>query len=153
MRILLWLLAAASVGIAVAACIAGHAIASPVTALRPDGGDGFTVSLAASAPVRTAGQSVTLTATASADVGPTPYWISIYDLTSQTELMSCGTGTTCLVTVTADSGGTQDYQAYVGDLPAAQSKPGFILASSQIVGVTWYPRPVCLPEGPCRLGG
>jgi len=151
MRTFLWLLALASVAL-VTACVTARAMASPITVARPDGGAGFSVSLTAGISARTSGQSDTLTATANADVGPTPYWISVYDLTSQSELLSCGTGATCSVTVKQDSPGTQEYQAYVGDLPLPQSPPGFVLASSQVVAVTWYPRPACLPSGPCRLG-
>jgi hypothetical protein len=38
-----------------------------------------------------------VTATASIDVGPTPYWIQIFDLNTGTRVGRCGWGTTCSV--------------------------------------------------------
>jgi hypothetical protein len=49
----------------------------------------------------------------------------------------CGTGTVCSATVTQHGIGTHSYQAYVGDYPARNSPPGFVLVSSPIVQVSW----------------
>jgi hypothetical protein len=135
-------------------CSAGVALASTGSvaraqaAARPAGGGGFSISLAASASVVFTGNSVTVTATTNADVGPTPYFISVYDETSQTELAVCGTGTTCSATVTESSEGTQVFEAYVGDIPPSDGPPGFIIVSSPTVSVLWLrfiviPCPAC----------
>ncbi|HTT50385.1 MAG TPA: hypothetical protein VMH35_03135 [Streptosporangiaceae bacterium] len=56
---------------AVAALCCGPGVAGAATT-RPDAGNGFTISLTASAAGAHLGTPVTLTATANADVGPTP---------------------------------------------------------------------------------
>ncbi|HEY7414055.1 MAG TPA: hypothetical protein VH593_02595 [Ktedonobacteraceae bacterium] len=102
------------------------------------GGNGFSISLTSTAQYTLLGQYVTITATTNADVGPTPYYISVYDQTSQTELAICGTGTICSATVAQSSIGTHSYQAYVGDYPALNSPPGFVLVASSVVSVSWW---------------
>ena len=67
-------------------CVAGVAAAAPATPALPAAGDGFSVSLATSSPDPLAGGSVTLTATTNANVGPTPYYITIYSETTGAEL-------------------------------------------------------------------
>ncbi len=57
------------------------------------------VSLTASATSIQPGQSVTLTATASQDVHPTPYFIRIDQVNANRNLWSCGSGATCTVTL------------------------------------------------------
>lgn len=101
------------------------------------GGNGFAISLSASAQYAWTGQSVTVTATTNADVGPTPYFISVYDETAGVEIAVCGEGTTCSGTVTEDSSTTHTFEAFVGDYPAADSAPGFVLVSSNEVSVSW----------------
>ncbi|HEX7837770.1 MAG TPA: hypothetical protein VF469_09920 [Kofleriaceae bacterium] len=49
--------------------------------------------------------SGTVTATSSIDVGTTPYYLQIYDLTGS-RIASCGTGTTCTTSFTAAWGGS-----------------------------------------------
>ncbi len=105
--------------------------------IRPFGGNGFTIALAATPQTLWPTQYSTLTATTNADVGPTPYYISVYDATSHTELAVCGSGTTCSASVTQQNATTHAYQAYVGDYPASNSPPGFIIISSPVVNVTW----------------
>lgn len=123
---------------AVVCSAAGMAAASTGSAARPDGGDGFSISLAASTTFAFVGTAVTITATTNADVGPTPYWISVYDVTTQTELAVCGAGTTCSATVSQGAPGTQTFEAYVGDYPPPSSPPGFIIVSSNTVSVLWW---------------
>jgi hypothetical protein len=96
-------------------CSAGAAVAAPATPARPSGGNGFTISLAASSSVPYVGQSVTLTATTNADVGPTPYYITIYSQTTGAELAVCGVGTTCSAAASQSGTGTQVFEAFVGD--------------------------------------
>lgn len=120
------------------AVVAGLAAPPALAATAvPAGGGGFTVALAASAYWQVPGRPVTLTATANADVGPTPYYISIYDETSGTEVALCGFGTTCSAVVTSGTRATHTYQAYIGDDVDAGSAPGFVLVSSAPVSVTW----------------
>jgi hypothetical protein len=80
-------------------CLAGVALAAPAALQRPVAGNGFAISLAASSPYEPIGQLVTLTATANTDVGPTPYYVTIYSETTGAPLGVCGSGTTCTVTV------------------------------------------------------
>ena len=87
-------------------CLAAAAAAAPATPANPSGGNGFTISLAASTSYPYAGGTVTLTATANADVGPTPYYITIYSETTGAELAICGSGTTCSAAVSQYRPGT-----------------------------------------------
>lgn len=79
------------------------------------------------------GTPVTLTATANTDVGPTPYYITIYDQTTGAELAVCGSGITCSATVSESTTGTQRFGAFIGD-----DVPGFVLVSSNQVPVLWW---------------
>ena len=126
-------------GLAAAAatlCI-GTGAAQAATA-RPDAGDGFAVSLATSATDPYLGTSVTLTATANTDVGPTPYYITIYDETTGAELAVCGSGSTCSATVSESNTGSHQFEAFIGDDRTGHGAPGFVLVSSNQVGVLWW---------------
>jgi len=83
-------------------------------------------------------QSATITATANMDVGPTPYWIRIFDFDSNRYVATCGSGTTCSVTVafTTVSDLVHTYQAYVGDT-SANLPPGNLQATSNQIEVQW----------------
>lgn len=137
--------------VAASLCSAGVALAAPGSAAqaqlaaRPAGGDGWSISLAASASVVFDGESVTITATTNADVGPTPWFITIEDLSLPGPIEECASGTTCSVTITEYSPTTQVFEAFVGDLPQPASLPGFILASSQAVSVAWLLHVVICP--------
>lgn len=119
-------------------CLTGVALAAPVAPQRPAAGDGFAVSIAASSSDPLVGQSVILTATTNTDVGPTPYYITIYSETTGTELAVCGTGTTCTAAVGQGLSGTQIFEAFVGDDVAGDGHPGFALVSSNQLPVTWW---------------
>jgi hypothetical protein len=130
-------------------CAASAAAAAPATPALPDGGGGFSVSLAASSPYPYVGQPVTITATTNADVGPTPYYITIYSETTGAELAICGFGTTCSATVSQSAPGSQDFEAFVGDDVPGDGHPGFVVVSSNTAAVTWWqfviiPRPIRL---------
>lgn len=114
------------------------ASAAPAIPARPAAGNGFTISLAVSSAYPYIGQSVTVTAMANADVGPTPYYITIYSETTGAELAVCGWGATCSATVSQAAPGTQDFEAFVGDDVPGAGRPGFVLASSNEAGVTWW---------------
>lgn len=66
---------------------------------------GWSVSLSASTTTPAVGQSFTLTARASRDVGPTPYYIQIYS--GSTRYASCGSGTTCSVAQSSTAAGAR----------------------------------------------
>jgi hypothetical protein len=119
-------------------CLTGVALAAPATPQHPAAGNGFAVSLAASSVYPLIGQSVTLTATTNVDVGPTPYYITIYSETTGAELAVCGFGTTCTATVAEGTPGAQTFEAFVGDDVPGDGQPGFALVSSNEVTVGWW---------------
>jgi hypothetical protein len=119
-------------------CQAGVAAAAPATPALPAAGDGFSISLATSASYPYVGRSATITATTNADVGPTPYYITIYSETTGAELAMCGTGSTCSATASQSTAGGQDFEAFVGDYVPGDGHPGFVLVSSNVVPVTWW---------------
>lgn len=59
------------------------------------------------------GYAITLTATSYLDVGPSPYYIEIFDLTAGTRIALCGVGFTCSVTVAQNVATTHVYRAYI----------------------------------------
>jgi hypothetical protein len=65
----------------------------------------FQVSLSGPSWTPPGGAPGLFTATASQDVGPTPYWIEIFDETTGTLLKSCGWGATCQVSFTPSTSG------------------------------------------------
>lgn len=81
------------------------------------------------------GSNATLTAVSNRDVGPTPYYIEIFNLRNSTRVAVCGTGTTCTVTVRLLAGST-DFVAFTSGystlLPPAQTQ-----ASSRVVRTTY----------------
>lgn len=119
-------------------CLSGIAAAAPATGQIPAAGDGFTVSLTASSSYVALRQSVTLTATTNTDVGPTPYYITIYSETTGAELATCGFGTACTAAVAQATPGPQLFEAFVGDDVPGNGHPGFALVSSNEVRVSWW---------------
>jgi hypothetical protein len=89
------------------------------------------------------GASTSLSVSTSCDVGPTPYYIEIFDVTSGTLLTSCGTGSSCSVTVSQNTATTHAYRAYVGTFtttaPAATGVPTLLAIPGISVTnyVTW----------------
>jgi hypothetical protein len=96
----------------------------------------ISVSLAASPATLPVGNSSTLTATTSTNVGPTPFYTEIYDATTGTFLAECGWGTTCSATVSQSVATTHKYVAYVSQYGTAYPPPG-IQATSSASFVTW----------------
>lgn len=129
-------------------CLAGVALAAPAAAQHRAAGNGFAVSLATSSAYPLIGQSVTLTATTNTDVGPTPYYITIYSETTGAELTICGSGITCTATVAQSTFGDQTFEAFVGDDVPGYGRPGFALVSSNEVTVGWW----LILRGPIRTG-
>lgn len=104
---------------------------------RPlDPAGGWTVTLTASSNTLWPTQYVTLDATANADVGPTPYYISIYDATTGGQVAICPTGSMCSVSETESTASTQDYIAYVGN-DTSLFPPTTIAAASNDQSVVW----------------
>jgi hypothetical protein len=118
-------------------CLAGVTLAAPAAPQHPAAGNGFAISLAASSPYEPFGQPVTLTATTNTDVGPTPYYVTIYSKTTGAELVVCGAGTTCTATVTQSTPGSQTFEAFVGDDISGHGRPGYALVASNEVSVNW----------------
>ncbi len=96
----------------------------------------WTASLSASSTSLWPTQYSTLTATANQDVGPTPYYLSIYDNTAGANVAICGVGTTCTASVTQATAATHSYTAYVSGYPSVHP-PASIQATSGTVNVTW----------------
>ena len=110
------------------AVVAGSAV--------PARADTFFVELSASPPTLPVDQSTTLTATTGADVGPTPWYIDIYDITANKLLRACGSGTTCSVNVTEGMETTHAFVAYVG-APSPIPPPSDLQGTSNTAFVTW----------------
>ena len=94
------------------------------------------VVLSASPTTLPVGAATTLTATTNVDVGPTPYYIDIYDATTGQQLAACGDGTSCAVTVSQSAATTQEYIAYIA-FASATNPPAGIQATSLPAFVTW----------------
>jgi hypothetical protein len=96
----------------------------------------FTVTLVASPINVAAGGTTTLTATANQDVGPTPWFVEIFDVTDNVLVCDVGSGTTCTVNVTQAGPTAIDYFAYVATF-STTSPPPNIQASAGPVWVSW----------------
>jgi hypothetical protein len=93
---------------------------------------GYAVSVAASSTAPAVGGSVTVTATANQDMGPTPYGISVVDAATNQVLGHVGSGTSLSVSVSSASATSH---RYVGRIDSQSTAPG--VAVSAPVVVTW----------------
>ena len=59
------------------------------------------------------GATTVLTASTKLNVGPTPFYIQIFDATTGTRLAECGVGTSCSAVVSQSAATTHRYAAYV----------------------------------------
>jgi hypothetical protein len=98
----------------------------------------ISITLAASPTSLPANNSATVTATASLDVGPTPFFIEVFDQTTGAAVVICGSGATCSSSVTQSSAGEHFYTAFVSAFSTTTPPPN-IRATSNTVGVTWTP--------------
>jgi hypothetical protein len=105
-------------------------------AAAPASADSFFVELSASPPSLAVNQPTTLTATTGTDVGPTPWYIDIYDMTAGKLLRACGSGTTCSVSVTEGLETTHAFVAYVA-APSPTPLPSGLQGTSDTAFVTW----------------
>jgi hypothetical protein len=110
----------------------------------------WTVSLTDSANWLWPTQYSTLTATTNMDVGPTPYYLRIYDETANAYVVTCATGTTCAVPVTQQTPATHYYVAVVSDASASYP-PGSAQATSGAVGVVWQGVNLSLSASPTTV--
>jgi hypothetical protein len=96
----------------------------------------LTVSLSASYVALAPGGTTTLTATASMDIGPTPYFIEIFDATAGSLVVECGYGSSCSANVTQSGSTVRNYAAYVSNY-STTFPPSNVRASSNWVNVSW----------------
>src|SRR5712691_2515059 len=96
----------------------------------------WTVTLTASPNLLWPTQYSTLTAATSADVGPTPYYLRIYDQTAGAYVVTCATGTTCSTPVTQPTPTTHYYVAVVS-YASVGYPPSGAQAVSGAPGVVW----------------
>jgi len=94
------------------------------------------VSLAASHVALAPGGTTTLTASANEDVGPTPFYIEIFDRTTGANVALCGFGTTCSTNVTQSASTVRSYIAYISSLGFSNPPPD-VRATSASVWVSW----------------
>ncbi len=110
----------------------------------------WSVGLSASSTNLWPKQYSTLTATANADVGPTPYYISIYDASAGSYVKICGGGTVCSISITQANATTHSYRAYISAYPTT-NPPANQQAVSGTVSVTWRSVSVSLQAAPTTL--
>jgi hypothetical protein len=100
------------------------------------GWHGADTALSASATKASVGSSVTLTATTDWDVGPSPFYIEIFDMTTGRFLSSCGGGTSCSVQVSQAEATTHAYEAFLAPFGTQLPLPGAI-ETTMMTFVTW----------------
>jgi hypothetical protein len=82
------------------------------------------------------GNTITLTEKSGSDVGPTPFYVELWDTTTGTLLNECGSGTTCTASVSQSTATTHAYVATFSSLSATYPPTG--LQSSSLVNyLTW----------------
>ncbi|MFL5349558.1 MAG: hypothetical protein ACJ8AT_32585 [Hyalangium sp.] len=82
------------------------------------------------------GSSATVTATTNQDVGPSPFYVEIFDATAGTLLKSCGFGTSCSVQVSQSAASTHAYKAFLSQ-SSATFPPAGVQESTPLSYVTW----------------
>jgi hypothetical protein len=100
---------------------------------------GVDISLAASLNTLPVGNTSTLTETSSSNIGPTPFYVQIWDTTTGTLLVQCGSGTTCSVNVSQSVATTHTYIAtFAGFTSSAAAYPPPTPQSTSATSyVTW----------------
>lgn len=110
----------------------------------------YAVGLAADRTWLAPGATSTLTAQANKPVDGTLLAIEIFDLSSGERVALCATGAVCEAAVSQVSPSTHTYQAFIAE-PSTTAPPPHVLASSNIVSVTWSVLPD--PSRPPNVGG
>ncbi len=111
----------------------------------------YTVSLSATSTNLWPKQYSTLTAVSNQDVGPTPYYISIYDVTAASYIKICSSGTICSISATQPTAATHTYRAYVSGYPWV-NPPANQQAISSPITVTWRGVSVSVTASPTTVG-
>jgi hypothetical protein len=102
--------------------------------------DWGTIRVALQASLTTAPLSgaVTLTATTSTGLGPTPFYDEVFDATTGTMLARCGSGTTCTAVISQAAATTHMFLAYtVAPVGSPGYPPTGIQTTSPPAWVTW----------------
>jgi len=120
-------------GLAIFGLLGSAAVLSGATPARADTGS-FFVELDASAPTVAVGHSSTLTATTGVNVGPTPWFIDIYDKTTNTLLRACGSGTSCSVNVAEGVETTHTANTNVNVQDVSPSDPSVLIIYDETTG-------------------
>ena len=81
---------------------------------------GVDVALTASKTTVPMGNTVTLTEKSSADIGPTPFYIQLWDTTAGTLLTQCASGTTCSASVSQSAATVHTYVATFSYTPSSR---------------------------------
>lgn len=98
---------------------------------------GGSPAISASPTTLAVGATATVTATTTADVGPSPFFIEIFDTTTGTLAATpCGSGTSCVASVSQAAATTHAYQAFISPFSTTFPPPGSI-ESTNPVYVTW----------------
>jgi hypothetical protein len=95
----------------------------------------FTVSLSGPSLIAYHGGPATYTATANQDVGPTPYWIEIFDATTSTRLGYCSSGSTCSVSFTPSFAPGDELVAFVSSFSSSFLPTGIQASSNMLATV------------------
>ena len=104
----------------------------------------WTASLSASKTNPQANESITLTASTNSDVGPTQWFLVIYNASNGTVVKSCSSGTSCSTSVSYSGGTSYNYKALVSASNGTQAQ-----ATSNTVTITWSAPPPTLNTVGC----
>jgi hypothetical protein len=94
------------------------------------------LALSAGATTLPFGGSTTLTAQTAVDIGPSPFYVEIFDVTTGTRLKVCGTGTSCSVSVSMIVATTHAFRAYFSKQDTTFPPTG-IVEQTPLAYVTW----------------
>jgi hypothetical protein len=97
----------------------------------------LTVSISASPTALAPGGTTTLVASTTADVGPSPYYISIFDTTTNTRVALCPSGTYCSANFTSNASTIRDFFAYIGSNRTSAPPTPVLVSSLTYAEVTW----------------
>jgi hypothetical protein len=104
-----------------------------------------TITLSISPTNLPARSAATVQAVASLDVGPTPFFIQVYDRDTHQKAIGCSTGSVCVGQVSQASPGQHVYIAYVSAF-ADTGPPPDIRATSDSIFVTWTASTAVVPS-------
>ncbi len=111
----------------------------------------YTAGISASSTYLWPQQYSTITASTNQDVGPTPYYLSIYDATAGNYIKICPSGTSCSMAVTFPNATTHVYRSYVSYYPTTNPPAGQQAVSGSL-SVTWRSISVSLAASPTTVG-